>query len=353
MNGGLRMYKQKSFKIKILFNCTFAILFASNMFLPSVSAADWSGAYNPQTWMGDNYEKLKDKKLNDICIPGSHDSGMSVKLGGTAFALKGNTLTQNHDIKGQLDAGVRMFDWRPTIGKAKGWRNNLGAGHYANTNVKVIGWQGANGQSMEDAVSQINEFTKDKKEIIIFNLSHFLNTNVGRNYRSFDDEDFKKLFNELHKLNHLVSRKNFKYQQIINTPIESILEKGHSAVILTFDGYTDLSDYASDKNYFRMFDKYSDDNDPDKVISDQLTKMKNNATANYFLFACTMTHSASQAAIGRPAIRSDKFAGKINAKAAEILQHIDKKIFPNVLNTDCSDEKLSKIAYEITKAVVP
>ncbi len=64
---------------------------------------------------------------------------MSVKLSKTAFAVEVETLTQNLNIKGQLDAGIRMFDRKPTVITAKGWRNNLGAEHYSNTNVALIG----------------------------------------------------------------------------------------------------------------------------------------------------------------------------------------------------------------------
>ncbi len=337
-------------KIKILLNHILMFAVVLNILSPCVSSANWT-EYRPQTWMGDNYEKLKDKKLNDICISGSHDSGMSVKLGGTAFAMEANTLTQNHSIKEQLEKGVRMLDWRPVVGTAKGWRNNLGAGHYGDTGVSLVGWQGANGQSMEEVVSQINEFTKGKREIVIFNLSHFLNTNVGRNYRTFDKDDFKKLFNELHKLNHLISTNEFRSRKIVNTPLKDFLGEGHSAVILTFDGYTNLSKYAFDRNYFIMFDSYANSNDPNKVMEDQIYKMKLNSSKNYFLFSCIMTQSAAQSTTGIPAIRSDKFAGKINAKVSDILKNVDKSCFPNVISTDCSDEKLSEIAYKITKAV--
>lgn len=50
-------------------------------------------------------------------------------------------------------------------------------GHYSEiSTVLVSTFQGGNGQSIEDIVDEVNEFTKDKAEIVILRLAHDLNT---------------------------------------------------------------------------------------------------------------------------------------------------------------------------------
>lgn len=61
---------------------------------------------NPSQWMTDLRATIGNKKLHEIYIPGTHDSG-SWALGSIPLAK-----TQNLDIKGQLEQGVRYFDLR-------------------------------------------------------------------------------------------------------------------------------------------------------------------------------------------------------------------------------------------------
>ncbi|MCB0642090.1 MAG: hypothetical protein KDC44_10640 [Phaeodactylibacter sp.] len=65
-------------------------------------------AVNPSQWMTELKPIIGDKKLHEIFIPGTHDSG-SWALGGIPLAK-----TQSRDFKGQLEAGARYFDLRIT-----------------------------------------------------------------------------------------------------------------------------------------------------------------------------------------------------------------------------------------------
>lgn len=60
-------------------------------------------------WMFDNLDLLGDHLLKDLCIPGSHDSGMSVLNGKSTFATKQNTQTQILNIYQQLLCGIRYL----------------------------------------------------------------------------------------------------------------------------------------------------------------------------------------------------------------------------------------------------
>lgn len=72
-------------------------------------------------WMSDNWSFIKDKKLADIVIPGTHDSG-TYKLGwGSGI----NTAkTQNVSIGEQLKDGIRYLDMRVTEAAHTGCADN-------------------------------------------------------------------------------------------------------------------------------------------------------------------------------------------------------------------------------------
>jgi hypothetical protein len=57
-------------------------------------------------WMGDLYERIKDRQLGEIVIPASHDSGSF------SADMTGNPRTQDRDLGEQLMDGIRCFDIR-------------------------------------------------------------------------------------------------------------------------------------------------------------------------------------------------------------------------------------------------
>lgn len=124
----------------------------------------WTGA-NPslEPWMSTFIDKLGERKLKHICMPGSHDAGMYKLNGKTPVSTKQNTQTQILNIYDQLRRGSRYFDIRPVVGNGGQWLT----GHYS----KVVGvWQGANGESIDDMIADINKcvsythYVKDNSE---------------------------------------------------------------------------------------------------------------------------------------------------------------------------------------------
>jgi|GEM_PF-1363075 len=67
------------------------------------------GTEKNEHWMADNWDFIKDKKLAEIVIPGTHDSGTYQMAWGLASAT---AKTQNVSIGEQLDDGIRYFDLR-------------------------------------------------------------------------------------------------------------------------------------------------------------------------------------------------------------------------------------------------
>lgn len=92
---------------------------------------------------------IEERKLKYVCMPGSHNAGMSVLDGKTAFASSYNTQTQWLDIYHQLLRGSRWFDIRPCLGN--------GGGHYFCHYGNIGTFQGANGQTVQVAIDQVNQ----------------------------------------------------------------------------------------------------------------------------------------------------------------------------------------------------
>ncbi|MGJ0623768.1 hypothetical protein [Xenorhabdus bovienii] len=186
---------------------------------------------NAQKWMQDNLDLLGEVTLNDLCIPGSHDAGMSVYTSGTAFTSACNTLTQSNNIQGQLNLGIRYFDIRPVIS----------GGHFLTGHYKqIIAWQGANGESIESIVDGINAFTAINNELIIIKISHTLNTDVGIfSYRHFSGDEWKRLFYELGRVNDL-----YKYEgedNIRNIALNTLTKNGTRSAVLFIIQNSDVS----------------------------------------------------------------------------------------------------------------
>ncbi|HEY7767962.1 MAG TPA: hypothetical protein VIB55_07250, partial [Longimicrobium sp.] len=128
-------------------------------FILAGTEGSYTSSNPPAAWMQQNLGVLGGRSLRHLCIPGSHDAGMSVYTSGTAFATRCNTLTQTSGILGQLQFGVRYFDIRPVISAGQ-----YLTGHYGNIG-QINSWQGANGQSIASIISDVNAFTGANQEL--------------------------------------------------------------------------------------------------------------------------------------------------------------------------------------------
>ncbi len=139
----------------------------------------------PENWMHQNLPSIGCQPLTRLCMPASHDAGMSIINGKTSRAVTDeNTLTHFDDVAAQLSAGFRYFGIRPFIASGQFF-----TGHYS----KVFGiWEGGNGQSMAAIISQINAFLDTHHELVILDLSHTLNTDSG--YDTLSQDELNHLF---------------------------------------------------------------------------------------------------------------------------------------------------------------
>lgn len=253
----------------------------------------------PAAWMQQNIGQLGGRSLRHLCIPGSHDSGMSVYTSGTAFAFPCSTLAQTSGILGQLQFGVRYFDIRPVISAGQ-----YLTGHYSNIS-QINSWQGANGQSIASIISDVNQFTAANQELVVLYLSHDLNTDVGNtSYRPFTQDEWNALLAQLKGLNHLYAATNPSADLTTLTLNDFIASQAAVVVVVDPDGQgITLGSYAGQGFYtpanFPVFNQYTGTNNLSQMQTDQLGKLaaqRPNPDASYFLLSWTLTQDSTQAA---------------------------------------------------------
>ncbi|KAG8411470.1 hypothetical protein J3458_015527 [Metarhizium acridum] len=162
-------------------------------FVLSGEGGDYHSVGNARDWMSQNLSTLGSRKLRDICVPSSHDSGMSRVPWSTAFAAVGSVATQYVSVEEQLKFGVRYFDIRPVQ-----HRGQWACGHYSFINAPskwhffppFDTWQGGDGESLQDIIDGINRYTLESHELIVLNISEArVIKDVSGNFRRDDFVD--------------------------------------------------------------------------------------------------------------------------------------------------------------------
>lgn len=297
----------------------------------------WSNSGMTTDWMQQGMGSLGNRTLKQICMPGSHDAGMGTFKAGTVGAHFANSQTQYLDIYGQLMAGSRYFDIRPVISSGQ-WV----AGHYSE--VENV-WLGGNGQALSDMIKQINDFTKQYKELVIINLSHTLDTD--NDYKDLTQDQWNKLFDTLKVVNNRFTVNNPGKEDFSNHVLGDFITDGASVFIVAqLPGGISLGDYANqgffNQDNFPVYDSYSNSNDVSNMEKDQLAKLKTerNLVANagqrkdkFHLLSWTLTQQAEDVLNFDKAIMNlavsvydDLFVNAFNSFTPESL--------PNVLYID-------------------
>ncbi|KAF8645875.1 hypothetical protein AX16_007533 [Volvariella volvacea WC 439] len=317
-------------------------------FILSGQNGNFCSSNPPTNWMQTNISTLGIRTLRRLCIPGSHDTGMSRLTGGTAFAFNCNVLTQRRPIIDQLRLGARWFDIRPVI-----TAGNFSTGHYSEV-VDDKTWQGGNGQPMDEVIDQINEFTRDNKELIILELSHDLNTDVGNNaYRPFNQDEWNRLLDRLKsRLNNLFIAPNPTTVDLSTLNVNTYIGGNRAAVVVVVRSGIDISSYNSSgfyrSNQYSLYNRYAESNDLNKMSDDQFNKLREQRTSpdtRCFLLSWTLTQDAVQAAGCVTGVVDSIFelADKANPELYKrLLNNCSSTTYPNVLLIDCVD--LSDIA---------
>ncbi|PHM30692.1 hypothetical protein [Xenorhabdus innexi] len=299
---------------------------------------------NSQSWMQDFRHILGDYSINKLCIPGSHDAGMSVATWKTIFAFDCNTLTQSYNIQKQLEFGIRFFDIRPALSD-----DEFCTCHFSYLGVK---WEGATGESISSIINGINNFTKYNNELIILKLSHSLNLDTGiiHSYRPFNENEWLRLFKKLSKIEYLYIHNSIN--KIPDLTFNQLTDNGtHAAVLIFVDNIPagfDLGQYYNNGffhyNSLHVHGKYTNTTDLFKMSEDQIKKMERDAKENYFMLYWTLTQDAIFAGtcstIDYYSIKS--LADRANQYlVSSIYPIMTKKIHPNIIYVDNVKDKLA------------
>ncbi|KAI1628384.1 PLC-like phosphodiesterase [Exophiala viscosa] len=315
---------------------------------------------NPPTdWMAKNLPYIGCLTLQDIVMPGSHDAGMS-EINNAHLGDAADTQTQTLNITGQLYAGARWFDIRPSISHGQFYTN-----HYKDR-------LGANGESIADIISDINRFTaKGYKELIILELSQTLNTDAG--YEAFTDAQYSSLLSTFEKtLKHLYT--GHSHSVITKLPLSDFISTGPAVVIvcderdtswLKTNGFQGKGFYSSTQ--FPVYNSYADTTELATMQKDQYTKLiaqtaKPDNSAQLFLLSWTHTmgtYEIFESAFGGPTLReSADYFNRFLAQAGGTVPYTgpitwvaEKSGLPNIIMIDniASDDFLTAMAIGLTR----
>ncbi|PSR79686.1 hypothetical protein PHLCEN_2v6906, partial [Hermanssonia centrifuga] len=263
----------------------------NTVFILSGTAGNYHSINPPSNWMQNSLPTIGNRILRHLTIPGSHDAGMSFINGSTFFGSEDHVLTQTLSIGGQLARGSRYFDLRPTISSGI-----FKSGHY--TNLSVVGYQGANGQSFSSIIDDVNAFTANNAELIILNLSHDLNSD---NYSSLKQSDWNNLFVQLFALHHLFVAPNPTTVDLSKLALRQFIGNGQAAVIVIVQPPSDPSvtlglwqtqGFYNATTQFAVYDNYSNSNDLSYMSKNQLNLLEEhrlNYNSQEFLLSWTLT----------------------------------------------------------------
>ncbi|KAF2090633.1 PLC-like phosphodiesterase, partial [Saccharata proteae CBS 121410] len=257
---------------------------------------------NPSVdWMQQNLDTLGDRTLRHLCMPGSHDSGMSTFGTHTGLVTAANTLTQTFNISEQLMAGSRWFDIRPVVSGG-----DMYTGHYSNTNV--VGWQGADGQSIADVISDINSFTAQYHELIILDVSHAYDTD--NSYVDFSQDQWNTLFTQLAGLNNRLNTTDLSTtDDLTQRTLSQYIGNGAACVLVVAElpsGISLSDDYfaqgiVNSGSSFSFYNEYADTDNLTAMELDQISKLASNRATpddTFFLLSWTLTESAVESVWG-------------------------------------------------------
>jgi hypothetical protein len=230
----------------------------------------WSSTNLGVDWMQQSIGSIGNRTLKQICMPGSHDAGISNFKPGTVGANFANSQTQYLNFYDQLVAGSRYFDLRPVVSAGQ-WV----AGHYSE--VEGLGWLGGNGQSVAEIVQQVNDFTAKYKELVIINLSHTLDTD--NDYKDLTQDQWNKLFDAFKGLNNRYTVTNPGTTDFSNKVLNDFIADHASVFVLAqLPSGISLGSYANqgffNQDNFPFYDSYSNSNNAATMQSDQLAKLK-------------------------------------------------------------------------------
>jgi len=340
---------------------------------------DFDPSYlHTDNWMGRLFSEIDnfgDRKLNEVALPGSHDTGMNENDTGhcSAGGRTCNTVTQYKDIGGQLYLGARYFDIRPMIDTDESGSNDWTTGHAAKLGTDITA--GCRGESKSSIVDSLNDFFADgkhAKELVILKVAHCA-TPPGNGYATCTDTQKSNMAHDLaSRLGDHVVKGDLDLNSIT---LNDILDKGN--IILVVQNARDRANgifqwgYGSRGDYY-IYDEYSNTeefgvmvdggkNNSGDNVPGQKAKLLNpdNHSGHYngFLLSWTLTlssYDAFKCPVGSPS-NILEMAVIAQPRIYEYMyklvdeKKITKTLFPNILYVDTFNRTTTNAAIYLNK----
>lgn len=297
----------------------------------------WSNAGDLTDWMHQSLGTLGNRTLKQICMPGSHDAGMSSFDPGTIGAHFSNSQTQVLNVYDQLVSGSRYFDVRPVLSGGE-WK----AGHYSA--LEDI-WVGGNGEKLADIIDQVNAFTAKYKELVIINISHTRDTD--NSYKDLSQAQWNQLFDALKRLKNRFTVADPGTTDFSASTLDSFISNSAAVFVLAqLPSGISLGPYAAQGFFsqanFPVYDSYANSNSYAKMKSDQLAKLaaQRNLVADpakrkdtFHILSWTLTQQAEDVLNPENAILN-LAASVYDPLFTDAFNAFTPESFPNVLYVD-------------------
>jgi hypothetical protein len=305
-------------------------------FILSGSEGRFSSSNPPVDWKHSNLASLGDRTLRTLSIPGAHDAGMSGLSSHTFFVKPASVLTQTPGVGDQLAAGARYSDLRPVISAGQ-----FRASHYSHVDP-LNGWQGINGQAGQGTIQEVNAFTATHAELVILNLFHDLNTDVGNApSRLLSEPEWNKVIELILDLRSLFVAPNASRVHLSTLPWTQYIGNWQAAVVVIVEiSGVDLGPYTAkgfrSPQQLRPNSSHSDSDKLGVMIQDRIQKMKTlrtSADAGYFLLSWTRAQDPGDAVKLGPAILS--LASDANPVLDnQLLSSSAREVLPTIIYID-------------------
>lgn len=238
---------------------TVSLGFISNRpsyFVLSGKEGNYNSVGNVADWMQRSLSAIGSRKIRDICVPSSHDAGMSKVTWSTRFANAGSLITQFLSVEQQLHMGVRYLDIRPVL-----YEGQWVCGHYSFIEPKnkfinpapLDTWQGGNGEAIQDLIDGINRFTATSGELIVIGISHTqiikdaIMSFARSDFEALDENHWNMLLNMFSNLQTGIkslwkpAANEAPVTDLTSLSLNTYIGSGTSAVILVVDDNTNVA----------------------------------------------------------------------------------------------------------------
>lgn len=292
------------------------------------------------TWMSDIADILQNRKLREIVIPGTHNSG-AYNLKNSATTTIGSCYAncQSKNIEQQLGDGIRYFDLR-----VKRWQKDFYLVHTPNGCLLLTFW----GKKVETEIQTIKTFLSVyPREIVILSFNHFYNMTLD-DHLSFAQQ-LQDVFGAM------------AVRPIMKDWIIGEWQDASKQVVILYGGDQPGSSGCNDELYVQfpflwrlseLEETWANTTEFKKLYYDSLSGINNHHTGIFYCLFGTFTMQLKLLSISS----IEAMADKVNARFQGWLQYVfaRKKDRLNILCIDYYEKTdLVDIAIALNKGTLP